>query len=223
MYAVRAAGTGKTDRAIAELNRIDRSGLGKPAAAFVENVLALLYAAVDDERAQALLERPVLAFAERDVDSTRYLSYAQAFHALGHWAIGRGRAARRARFPNVSDLIPLDAAVVSVIGTICSTSRQAITARQIEQFTEPLLAVGLAGYARFLRAVLKPATVHELTRTELEILRELRTGGTTAEVAERLGKSSNTVLSHIKSACSKIGCSGRTAAVSYAVNQGWID
>jgi DNA-binding CsgD family transcriptional regulator len=221
--ALRLAGLGQIDRAISEMSRFDRATLSKPAAAFTEAVLAVLYAGSDHERASAMLERPVLASAERDLESVRYLVYAQAFHALGHWLVGRGRAARRARFPDVNDLTPTDAATISVIGTICSASRQTITTRQLEQFTEPLVGFGLGGYARFLRRILAPAGVHELTRTELEILRELRSGGTTVEVAERLGKSSNTILSHIKSACSKIGCSGRSAAVLYAVNQGWID
>jgi LuxR family transcriptional regulator, csgAB operon transcriptional regulatory protein len=71
--------------------------------------------------------------------------------------------------------------------------------------------------------VLAPATVTQLTRTELDVLRALRHGGTTIDVADRLGKSSHTVLSHLKSACSKIGCSGRAAAVAYAVDMGWIE
>ena len=79
------------------------------------------------------------------------------------------------------------------------------------------------GHARFLRHVLAPATVIQLTRTELEVLRELRAGGRTSDVADRLGKSSHTVLSHLKSACSKIGCSGRAAAVAYAQEMGWIE
>jgi ATP/maltotriose-dependent transcriptional regulator MalT len=222
-HAVRDAGRGHHERAIAELRRLERSQLSKPAAAFVDAALAVLYASNDFETAETLLAKPVLATADRDFDAVRYLMYAQTFHALGHWLIGRGRAARRARMPNANDLAPVDAALVTVIGTICSTSRQTITARQLEQFTEPLVALGLSGYARFLRVVLAPASVHELTRTELEVLRALRTGGTTAEVADRLGKSNHTVLSHIKSACSKLGCSGRAAAVSFAVDQGWID
>jgi ATP/maltotriose-dependent transcriptional regulator MalT len=222
-HAMREAGLGRRGLALGELMRLERASLTKPATAFVDALTAILVAASDYERARHLLERPVLLSAEGDVESMRFLAYAQAFHALGHWLIGHGRAARRARMPNTGDLSPADAAVVSVIGTICSTSRQTITSRQLEQFTEPLNAIGLSGYSRFLRVVLAPASVHALTRTELEVLRELRTGGTTAEVAERLGKSSNTVLSHIKAACSKIGCSGRLAAVAYAVDQGWID
>jgi DNA-binding CsgD family transcriptional regulator len=125
--------------------------------------------------------------------------------------------------PNANDLPPGDAAVITVIATICSTSRQTITSRQLDQLTEPLIALGMDGYARFLRTVLAKASVHELTRTELDVLRALRSGGTTSEVAERLGKSSHTVLSHIKSACTKLGCSGRLAAVTLAVDQGWIE
>ena len=221
--AVREAGRGQTGRAIAELERLDRSRLHQAAAAFVDAVLAMLYASVDPDRAERLLERPVLVTADRSYEAMRCLHYAQAYHALGHWIIGRGRAARRSRMPDINDLTPADAALATAIGTICSTSRQTITARQLDQLTEPLVALGTAGFARFLRAVLAPASVHELTRTEIDVLRALRTGGTTAEVADRLGKSSHTVLSHIKSACSKIGCSGRAAAVTYALHQGWID
>jgi LuxR family maltose regulon positive regulatory protein len=221
--AMRHAGLGNRSRAVAELTQLDGASLKKAEAAFVDATLAVLIAASDRDRAARLLERPVLMAAERDIETLRFTVYAQAFHALGHWLIGQGRAARRARMPNVNDLVPTDAAVVTAIGTICSTSRQTITTRQIEQLTESLVAIGLFGHARFLRIVLAPAAVHVLTRTELDVLRELRFGGSTADVAERLGKSTNTVLSHIKSACSKIGCSGRQAAVAYAVDQGWFD
>jgi DNA-binding CsgD family transcriptional regulator len=116
-----------------------------------------------------------------------------------------------------------DASLLTVITTICSTSRQTTTARQLTQLTEPLVALQLDGHARFLRQVLAPATITQLTRTELEVLRALRKGGTTADVADRLGRSSHTVLSHLKSACSKIGCSGRAAAVAYAQDMGWLE
>ncbi len=221
--AIREAGRGNVPRAIAELTRLERARLSKAAEAFVDAVLAVLYAAVEPETAERLLERPVLITADRNHEATRFIYHAQAYHALGHWLIGRGRSARRSRMPNANDLFPSEAVVLTAIGTICSTSRQTITARQLDQLTEPLVALSYGGYARFFRVVLAPASVHELTRTEIDVLRALRTGGTTAEVAERLGKSSHTVLSHIKSACSKLGCSGRIAAVTYAVNQGWID
>jgi DNA-binding CsgD family transcriptional regulator len=221
--AMRDAAQGALTRAVAEMERIDRTKLKPTGIAFVDALLAVLLASSDPDRAEALLARPVLAAADLNVETTRFLVFAQTYHALGQWLIGRGRAARRSRLPNVNDLVPSDAVHVNVIATICSTSRQTTTSRQLDQLTEPLVALGHLGIARFLREVLKPTVVHELTRTELDVLRALRTGGTTAEVAERLGKSSHTVHSHIKSACTKIGCSGRAAAVSYAVAQGWLD
>jgi ATP/maltotriose-dependent transcriptional regulator MalT len=221
--AMREAGLGQPARAAAELRRIDRAKTGASALAFVDALMAIVVAADDPARAEALLARPVLAAADRNFESMRYLMFAQTYHALGQWLIGHGRVARRSRMPNAADLTPGDAAVTTVIATICSTSRQSITALQLDQLTEPLVALGYSGHARFLRAMLKPAVVHELTRTELEVLRALRHGGTTAEVAERLGKSSHTVHSHIKSACTKLGCSGRVAAVNHAVARGWID
>jgi ATP/maltotriose-dependent transcriptional regulator MalT len=223
VLAVREGGRGGTERAIGEMNRLDRAKLSPAANVLIDAMLAVLYAADEPQRSEALLARPVLVSADGNLEVMRHLVYAQAFHALGHWLIGRGRAARRSRMPNAADLWPADAAVINVIGTICSTSRQTITAQQLVQLTEPLVALGYLGYARFLRSVLKPAAIHELTRTELDVLRELRMGGTTAEVAERLGKSSHTIHSHIKAACSKIGCSGRVAAVTYAAAQGWLD
>jgi DNA-binding CsgD family transcriptional regulator len=79
------------------------------------------------------------------------------------------------------------------------------------------------GLARFLREILAPATIVTLTRSELDVLRALKSGGTTADIADRMGRSSHTVLTHLKSACAKIGCSGRAAAVAYALDMGWID
>ncbi len=222
-FSVREAGLGNVERAIGELRLLQRNALRSAEAAFVNAAIAVLQASLDPELAAPLLEKAPLVSAEKGLEAARFLSFAQAFHALGHWLIGQGRAARRSRMPNIADLHPSDAALVTAVMTICSTARSTLTARQLDQLTEPLVALGFGGYARFLRRILAPAAIRELTRTELEILRELRRGGTTADVAERVGRSSHTVLTHLKSACAKIGCSGRAAAIAYAVNQGWID
>jgi ATP/maltotriose-dependent transcriptional regulator MalT len=220
---VREGGRGNVPLAISILRSVDAEKLTASERAFADGLLGLLLAARNREEAAVLLARPVLIAADKDFESRRLLSHAQVFHALGQWLLGRGRAARRAPAPDFSAVTPRDAALLGVITTICSTSRQTTTARQLEQLTEPLLALQLDGQARFLRHVLAPATVTQLTRTELEVLRALRHGGTTVDVADRLGKSSHTVLSHLKSACSKIGCSGRAAAVAYAVDMGWLE
>jgi ATP/maltotriose-dependent transcriptional regulator MalT len=221
---VRAAGTGNNALALRTLEAIDIAKLSPAERVFRDSLHALMLAVAEREQALTLLARPILVVADKDFESRRLLAYGQVFNALAHWLVGRGRAARRAPSPDYSAVTSRDANLLGVVTTICSTSRQTITGRQLDQLTEPLVALQLDGHARFLRRVLAPAArVSQLTRTELEVLRALRNGGTTADVADRLGKSSHTVLSHLKSACSKIGCSGRAAAVAYAQDMGWIE
>lgn len=220
---VRMAGRGNEAMGVSMLSSVDFEGLSAAERVFRDALLGLMLVTSKRDEAIALLGRPVLVTAESNVDSRRLLAYAQVYHSLGQWLLGRGRAARRAPNPDFAALTPRDSSLLTVIATICSTSRQTTTARQLTQLTEPLLALQLDGHARFLRRILAPATVTQLTRTELEVLRALRAGGTTADVADRLGRSSHTILSHLKSACSKIGCSGRAAAVAYAQDMGWLE
>ena len=220
---IREGGRGNSQLAISTLTVVNSESLSVAERAFCDSLLALLQAARKPDEAALLLSRPVMILADKDIETRRFLAYAQAFHALGQWLLGRGRAARRAPSPDLSAVTPCDAALLSVIATICSTARQTITGRQLFQLTEPLLALQLDGQARFLRQILAPSTPAQLTRSELEVLRAFRYGGTTTDVADRLGRSSHTILAHLKSACSKIGCSGRAAAVAYAHDMGWIE
>jgi ATP/maltotriose-dependent transcriptional regulator MalT len=220
---VRAVGRGNDSLAASMLSSMDLEKLSASERVFRDALLGLLLATTKRDEALSLLGRPILVTADSDFESRRLLAFAQVYHSLGQWLLGRGRMARRAPTADFSAVTPRDANLLAVITTICSTSRQTTTSRQLTQLTEPLIALQLDGHARFLRRVLAPATVTQLTRTELEVLRELRSGGTTADVADRLGRSSHTVLSHLKSACSKIGCSGRAAAVAYAQDMGWLE
>ena len=220
---LREGGRGNVTLATSIVKNLDVEKLGPAERAFADALHALLIASRHRDDAIESLSRPVLLVAEKDYESRRILAHAQVYHALAQWLVGRGRAARRAPTPDFSAVTPPDAALLTVISTICSTSRQTTTARQLAQLTEPLLALQMDGHARFLRCILAPATVASLTRSELDVLRALKQGGTTSDAADRLGRSSHTILTHLKSACSKIGCSGRAAAVAYAVDMGWID
>jgi DNA-binding NarL/FixJ family response regulator len=101
--------------------------------------------------------------------------------------------------------------------------RGAVTLRQIEQLTEPLAAIDLAGYLRFLRRLMEGAIAPiRLTRTEIEILRELRTGKSTAEIAADLGKATKTVSWHLGELYKKLGCNSRIAAIDVAESQGLL-
>ena len=66
------------------------------------------------------------------------------------------------------------------------------------------------------------ATNHEFTRRELDILKELTTGDTNAEIAERLCISVATVKSHILHLMQKTGFKTRTELVSEARGLGIV-
>lgn len=66
------------------------------------------------------------------------------------------------------------------------------------------------------------ATNHDFTERELEILKELTTGDTNAEIAERLHLSVATVKSHIQHLMDKTGFKTRTELVSEARSLGIV-
>jgi len=61
-----------------------------------------------------------------------------------------------------------------------------------------------------------------LTERELDILRLVARGERTKEIARHLGVSSRTIESQFTNIFNKLGVSGRTEAVLYAVSRGWI-
>ncbi|MEE1621278.1 response regulator transcription factor [Zafaria sp. Z1313] len=61
-----------------------------------------------------------------------------------------------------------------------------------------------------------------LTARELDVLREVRRGGTVQEVSGRLHLAAGTVRNHVSSAMSKLGAATRQEAVEQAWEQGWI-
>ena len=65
-------------------------------------------------------------------------------------------------------------------------------------------------------------TNHEFTERELDILKELTTGDTNAEIGERLGVSVATVKSHIQHLMEKTGFKTRTELVSEARSLGIV-
>lgn len=77
---------------------------------------------------------------------------------------------------------------------------------------------------RFLPALARRATGpdDELTRRELQVLQLLAEGRSTAEVAEELVLSVNTVRNHVTRVLAKLGVRSRLEAVNVAVRRGLI-
>lgn len=77
-------------------------------------------------------------------------------------------------------------------------------------------------HARRMRAEARMA-ISRLTDRELEILKELATGRSTAETAATLHISPLTVRSHVKSILAKLGVHSKLEAVTYALLHGLIE
>lgn len=67
-----------------------------------------------------------------------------------------------------------------------------------------------------------PAAAHDLTERELEVLRQIATGATNREIADRLVVSEGTVKNHVSSILSRLGLRDRTQAALYAYEHGLI-
>ena len=215
-------GNGRTREAAVLMSHVMLANESAAARAFVRSLSALLWAmAGEEERAAELLAGSTLQLAGIESDN-EYASFASAYRALAWWTIGKGKLAERAFIAERDGIPERDRAIVSVIRSICFSSRATMTRHKLELLTAPLLALDLAGHVRFLQASFTKHSAGDLTRTELEILRALRGGRSTIEVAQRLGRSPRTVDWHIDAVCRKIGCSGRAAALAFAVDQGWI-
>jgi DNA-binding NarL/FixJ family response regulator len=63
---------------------------------------------------------------------------------------------------------------------------------------------------------------HDLTERELEVLRQIATGATNREIADKLVVSEGTVKNHVSSILSRLGLRDRTQAALYAYEHGLI-
>lgn len=72
-----------------------------------------------------------------------------------------------------------------------------------------------------LRRPASPA-ITPLSKRELQVLRAMAEGQTTAEIARRLFLSENTVKTHVRHILDKLGVKNRAEAVARAVEWGWL-
>ncbi|MGW9040141.1 LuxR C-terminal-related transcriptional regulator, partial [Streptomyces sp. NPDC055721] len=85
----------------------------------------------------------------------------------------------------------------------------------------PAAVRGLAAeHAR--QAPAAPLWVARLTEREAEVLRQVATGLTNAEIAERIGVGPATVKSHVAAVLAKLGARDRTQAVILAYESGFV-
>ena len=85
----------------------------------------------------------------------------------------------------------------------------------------------LAGYAKLMSALpISELQMHSklltLTPTEFQVLASIAQGGSSKDVGARLGRSSLTVDTHVRSIVKKLGCSGRHEAITFARERGLL-
>jgi ATP/maltotriose-dependent transcriptional regulator MalT len=87
--------------------------------------------------------------------------------------------------------------------------------------------VHFGGIARMLDSLpLGTAAVEgfgALTGSERQVLQLLALGASSKEIAAQTSRSPQTVDTHIRSICRKLGCSGRREAVALATSSGWVE
>lgn len=217
-------GAGKFRRAEITLETLDTKDLTMAENALRMALLALLQVANNDrDEAENALDKPFLVQVEPDLYSRRFVELARSYRALALWLLGRKTVARRYLTVDNSPLREKDRILIHTIHSICGTSRHTASDRLIHQLTEPLVGLGLGGFARFLRAVASVGfTPITLTRTESDLLRAWRAGDTINEIAERLGKSPHTIATQMKAIYRKTGTSGRDEALAFARERGLI-
>jgi DNA-binding CsgD family transcriptional regulator len=222
-HAIVDVGEQRTREAAKLLSGILKSNLQVVSRVFLEGLCGLLWA-MTDEMDEAVKYLQVQSLhATQSVYEAEFVLFAAAYRALGWWSLGRVKLSHHA----LPTILPVGTSerqitIVSVIRSICYTQYATMDERKMDMLVAPLVGLDLAGHANFIRAAYKPTNAARLTRDELLVLRELRNGGTTAEVASALSRTPRSVDFHIEMAIKKIGCSGRTAAVMYAIEQGLI-
>lgn len=222
--ALHLVGLNRLSDALRALTSLDTRDLSKSEIALHDSIVGTLLAAKPDrEAASAILARPLIVSAEQDIHNRRYFILAQVYRSLGQWLLGRSLVSRRRLNLDDDCLYERDRILISVITSLCAMPHLTVTGRQIDQLTEPLLAVEMAGHLRFIRTLTVPTTKDvRFTPTELEVLRAFHGGDTEGTVATRLGKSTHTVHGHLREIYRKIGCGSRVEAIAYAAEHGWF-
>jgi len=165
---------------------------------------------------QALIEKPDLILMDvglPKVDgleaTSRIKAELPAVRVIAITAYPSFDMLRRALAAGIDSFVLKDARVEELAATI----RLTMAGRRV--FNGGLLE-------RFLDSVRQPTEPHNLTGRELEVLQSLAAGHSNAIIASRLRVSEKTIRNHISNIYGKLGVSGRTQAVLYALRTGIV-
>jgi LuxR family maltose regulon positive regulatory protein len=173
--------------------------------------------------------RIALEALERSPGPTRRTARCLLFLALADLACGRAASAQRHLSEAERTLSPSLRRLRSLAQAIRTLYRVQLGQADASALTgalERLRAEHLGGVARLLETIPFAQSEQQgyalLTPSEREILQLLAGGASTKDVALKTARSPQTVDTHIRSICRKLGCSGRREAVALAMRGGWV-
>lgn len=183
----------------------------------VMDSMALLFAAHDHEPV-ALVRHPAdLLDAVRE--TRPHVCVMDPFHGDGR--VGPALDAIESIAPLVDVVVITGATEVAELAL--GAGAAAVGSKAMGPAEIMALVEGRSAPARPTAAHARLPRPFRLSDREVEVLRSLRDGDSTARVAERLGISHHTARSHVQAVLEKVGVSSRSAAVAVAVAHGIVD
>jgi NarL family two-component system response regulator YdfI len=91
-----------------------------------------------------------------------------------------------------------------------------------ETLLKPEILEKLLGVGEQQQEPIQPKVKIDLTERELEVLAGVAAGERSKEIAYRLGITERTIKAHLSNIYTKLGVDNRAAAVSEAMQQGWL-
>ncbi len=224
-----------TARALAEEGLLLYKEVGdRQSIAQMLSLLGRTVAVQDDYTAARALFEESLSVAREigdKLNSTFYLEGLASVVAVqgeSSWAARLWGAAESLRKTMATPIPPVDRLIYerSVAAACAHLGEKAFAAAWAEGSTmapeqvlaaEGMVSISTAGSSSVTRPQKAPIAPNGLTSRELEVLRLLAQGLTSAQVAERLVIGLVTVNSHVRSIYSKLGVTSRSAATRYAI------
>ncbi|HUA10226.1 MAG TPA: LuxR C-terminal-related transcriptional regulator [Candidatus Acidoferrales bacterium] len=157
--------------------------------------------------------------------------FAQAMLALAEIVAGRHVAAERLLARRLRGGHDAGRAMHDAVEELARVAKGPnYVAQDLDEHLRVIRAAGFGGYARYIehaaehmRRLHQPETKISLTSQELSVLRGLASGLNQKQIAAQMGRSAFTVQTHIQNLIEKLGCHGRTEAVSVARAAGLLE
>ncbi|MGH7707422.1 MAG: LuxR C-terminal-related transcriptional regulator, partial [Vulcanimicrobiaceae bacterium] len=154
---------------------------------------------------------------------------ANAIAAVAHAQLGESRtsAGLLAHIGQARSAIPAVRALAVAARTFNRLMQGAAGRDEFHADLDAVRAAGLGGYANLLAALPLAVARHgtnfaKLTKAELQMLRLIARGDSTQKIAAEIGRSPETVGSHVHAILRKLGCKRRSEAIALAREHGIV-